>query len=116
MKHLIVSKNLIFYTRYIDDILIVYNSTRITPESIVQYTDTIHNNIQLNPTKETNGNICFMDLSITRKPTCLEIDIYRKPTATDTTINFLSNRPLEHKLAAYRFLIRRMLNLPLREE
>jgi hypothetical protein len=116
IKHIIDSKNLIFYTRYIDAILIVYNCTRITPKCIVQYIDTVHNNIQLNPTQETNGNICFMDPSTTRKPTCLEIDIHRKPTATDTTINFLSNCPLEHKLAAYRFLIRRILTLPLREE
>jgi len=116
IKHLIDTKNLIFYTRYVDYILIVYDSTHITPERILQYTNTIHSNIQLNPAQETNGNICFMDLSITRKPTCLEIGIYRKPTSTDTTINFLSNHPLEHKLAAYQFLIRRMLILPLREE
>jgi hypothetical protein len=75
--------------------------------------DTIHSNIQLNPTHETNNNVSFLDLSITRKPTSLELDTYRKPTATDTTINFLSNHPLEHKLAAYRFFINRMLSLPL---
>jgi hypothetical protein len=49
---------------------------------------------------------------MTRKPTSLDLYIYRKPTATDTTINFLSNHPLEHKLAAYRFFINRMLSLP----
>jgi len=54
-------------------------------------------------------------LSITRKSTSLELDIYHKPTATDTTINFHSNHPLEHKLAAYRLFINRMLSLPLNE-
>ena len=87
-----------------------------TYESILQYINTIHSNIQLNPTQETNGNVSFLDLLITRKPTCLTIDIYREPTTTDTTINFLSNHPLEHKLAAYRFLIRKMLSLPLNKE
>jgi len=43
----------------------------------------------------------------------LEIDVFRKPTTTDTTINYLSNHPQEHKLAAYRFLINRMHNLPM---
>jgi hypothetical protein len=57
-----------------------------------------------------------MGLSVTRKATCLEIGIYCKPTATDTTINFLTSHPLEHKLAAYRSLIRRMLTLPLGEK
>ena len=32
---------------------------------------------------------------------------------TDTTINYLSNHSMEHKLAAYRYYIERMLNLPL---
>jgi hypothetical protein len=77
--------------------------------------DTIHDNIKLNPTHETNEKVNFLDLSITRKPTSLELDIYRKPTATDTTINFHSNHPLEHKLAAYRFFINRMLSLPLND-
>ena len=43
--------------------------------------------------------------------------IYRKPTRTDTTINFLSNHPpTENKTAAYRYHINRMLSLPLTEE
>jgi len=44
-------------------------------------------------------------------PPKLGISVFRKPTSTDTTINFYSNRPLEHKLAAYRFLIERMSTL-----
>jgi hypothetical protein len=77
--------------------------------------DKIHGNIKLNPTHETNEKVNFLDLSITRKPTSLELDIYRKPTATDTTINFHSSHHLEHKQAAYRFFINRMLSLPLNE-
>jgi hypothetical protein len=104
------------YTRYIHDILIVYNSTVTTYERLLQHINTIHSNIQLNPTQETNGNVSFLDSLITRKPTCLTTDIYCKATTTDTAINFLSNDPLEHKLAAYRFLIRKMFTLPLNKE
>jgi hypothetical protein len=43
----------------------------------------------------------------------LEIDIHRKPTTTDTAINFLSNHPTEHKTAALRYHITRMHSLPL---
>ena len=56
------------------------------------------------------------DLSTTKNPTHLSIGIYRKPTTTDTTINFRSNLPLELRMAAYNFLIRRMLTLPLNAE
>jgi hypothetical protein len=52
-------------------------------------------------------------LTISHKQTKLEIDIYRKPTTTDTTINLLSNHPTEHKMAAFRFHISRMHSLPM---
>jgi hypothetical protein len=62
------------------------------------------------------GQINFLDLTITRKTTNLEIDIFRKPTTTNTTINYLSSHPLEQKRAAYRYFIERMFRLPLNKE
>jgi len=115
IKHPIDSKHLIFYARYVDDILIIYDSILTSTTNIQHYMDTIHGNIKLNPTHETNDKVNFLDLSITRKPTSLELDIYCKRTVTDNTIIFLSNHPLEHKLLAYRFFIDRMLSLPLIE-
>jgi len=53
------------------------------------------------------------DISVTVHHIYNQLDANRKPTSTDTTINFLSNHPLEQKLAAYRFSINRMLSLPL---
>jgi hypothetical protein len=100
IKHLIDAKILSFYTRYVDDIFLIYYSTHTNPNNILQYIDTIHSSIQLNPTMESTNNVNFLDLSITRRPTCLGISIFRKPTSTDTTINFLSNHPLEHTMAA----------------
>jgi len=73
----------------------------------------MHSNIQLSPTLETNNQISFLDLLIIRKSQRLEIDIHRKPTTTDTTINYLSNHPMEQKQAIYRYHIERMLRLPL---
>jgi hypothetical protein len=110
IKHLIDTKILSFYTRYVDDIFLIYDSTRTNPDNILQYIDTIHN-IQLSPTLESNNSVNFLDLSITRKSTHLGIGIYRKPTTTNTTINFLCNHPLEHRMAAYRFLISNAITL-----
>jgi len=76
----------------------------------------LHPNLQFTPTLEQNNTVNFLDLHIIRHPNKIEIDIYRKPTTTDTTINFTSNHPTEHKMAAYRFLIHRMLSLPLNSE
>jgi len=59
IKHLIDTKIISFYTRYVDDILLIYDSTRTNPDIILQYVDTIHSNIQLGPMMESENNIHF---------------------------------------------------------
>jgi hypothetical protein len=39
--------------------------------------------------------------------------MYRKPTTKNTTINFLSNHPIEQQMQAFSFHITRMHSLPL---
>jgi len=85
IKHLTDAKILSFYTRYVDDIFLIYDSTRTNPDNFLLYVHTIHGSIQLNPTMETTKNVNFLDLSINTKPTCLGISIFRKPSSTDTT-------------------------------
>jgi len=115
IKHLLDSKNLVFYSRYVDDI-IIYDSTRTDPDAILEYVNLIHSNLQLSPTHETMWQVSFLELTIIRKPSKLEINTFRKPTTMDTTINYFYNHPLEHKLAAYRYHIERMLVLPLTKD
>jgi magnesium-transporting ATPase (P-type) len=70
IKHLIDAKMLSFYTSYVDDIFLIYDSTRTNPDNILQYIDTIHSSIQLNPTMESN-DVNFLDLTITKDPPAL---------------------------------------------
>jgi len=116
IKHLLDTKSIALYTRYVDDILIIYDITKTQPQTISKHINQIHNNMKFNPTTENRNTIYFLDLELTRNRTNLEIDIYRKPTTTDTTINFCSNHPIEHKMAAFRFHISRMNKLPLDRE
>ena len=53
---------------------------------------------------------------IRRQHNKFNIEIYRKPTATDTTINFFSNHPIEQKMAAFRSHLNRMHFLTLSQE
>jgi hypothetical protein len=99
--------------RYVDDILIISDTTKINLHTINTYISNIYNNIKLNPTYEEHSSIDFLDLIISREHNKLKVDIYRKPTTTDTTINFFSNHPIEQKMAAYRYHITRMHSLPL---
>jgi hypothetical protein len=64
----------------------------------------IHKLIEFKLTAEENKNISYLDLVIHRDNNHLQMGIYRKPLQMDTTIHFMSNHPLEHKLAAYIFL------------
>jgi len=42
----------------------------------------------------------FLDLTIIRNNSKLEIDIYRKPITMNTIINYDSNHPTKHKTTA----------------
>jgi hypothetical protein len=116
IKHLLDTKSILYYTRYVDDILIIYDTRHSNDNTIQKYINQLHKNIQLTPTHEEQGQTHFLDLTIIRNNTKLEIDVYRKPTTTNTTINYNSNHPTEHKTAAYRHYIKRMQALPLTTE
>jgi hypothetical protein len=115
LKQLLDTNCILYYARYVDDILLIYDHTQTTYESILTFTNNLHKNLQLIPNPEMDGQVNFLDLLISRKPKHLEIDIFRKPTTTNTTINFLSNHPMEHKMSAYRFHLERMYSLPLNQ-
>ena len=113
IKHLLDTKNIIHYTRYVDDILVIYDTRYINDNTIQNYIKQIHNNKLLNLTHEHNDQINYLHLTIIRDDSKLEIDIYRKPTTTNTTINYTSNHPTDHKTAANRYYSNRMQTLPL---
>ena len=102
IKQLLALKNIALYVRYVDDILVIYDTTKINLHTINTYINRTHNNIKRNPIYDEHNSIAFLDLTIKSRLTKFEVDIHRKPTITDTTINFLSNHPIEQKMAALR--------------
>ena len=86
IRPLIQSKQILYYTCYIDDIFIIYDTDNTNQDKLAQHTNSMYNNLQFNPTQESNGHINFLHLTIIRRTSHLETDIYRKPTTTDTTI------------------------------
>jgi hypothetical protein len=49
LKHILELKQIVFYTRYVDDILMIYNTKYTTPETIHQHIDKTHPNLQFTP-------------------------------------------------------------------
>jgi hypothetical protein len=78
--------------------------------------ENIQPELQFKATVEKDNTINFLDFLITREREKLSINIYRKPTTTDTTIHYKSNHPIQYKMAAYRFMINRLHSLPLLQE
>jgi hypothetical protein len=97
----------------VDDILVIFNTAKINLHTINTCINNVHKNTKLNPTYEEHSSIDFLDLTILQKHKKLQVDIYRKPTTTDTTINFLYNHPIEQKMTAFGFHVTRMHSLPL---
>jgi len=51
----------------------------------------------------------YLDFAFYRNINTIDLSIYRKPTHADITIQSSSNRPLDHKLAAFSYYINRMI-------
>ena len=85
LKQIIDTNTIILYTRYVNDILIIYDNKKTSPEIITEHINHIHPALTFTPTSEQNNTIHFLDLTIIRHPSKIEIDIYCKPTPPSTT-------------------------------
>jgi hypothetical protein len=68
-----------YYSRYADDIFIIYDSTITDPDSLTNSMHNIHTDIIFKATPETKNQINFLDLLIVRNETSIEIDIIEIP-------------------------------------
>jgi hypothetical protein len=113
LKYLLEGKRIIYYNRYVDDIFIIYDQSKITPQHILEQFNAQHKDLQFTINEEINNQIEYLDLKLTNIQGQLEIGVYRKPTTTDVTINSNSCHPREHKMAAYKSWLNRLCKLPL---
>ena len=79
---------------------------------LTQYTK----NLKFKMSTEGNNTINYLDISIYRNNNSIDLNIYRKPTGADTTIHFTSNHLHEHKTAAFRHYIHRMITLQITQK
>ena len=65
-KNIPDSNKIIFYNRYVDDIIIIYDTKHTNMNDIQNYVDKIHLELQFKATDEIDNTISFLDLLITR--------------------------------------------------
>jgi hypothetical protein len=96
--------------------MVIFNQNKLNEDAITNYMNNAHTRLEFKLTMEENNNTSSLDLLMHRGNHNLQMEIYGKSTQTDTTIHYTSNYPLEHKLAAYRFYISRMLFTPITDQ
>jgi hypothetical protein len=110
---ILIDHNIISYSRYVDDILILYDHTKTNMNQVLNDFNNIHNKIQYTVEEENNNELHFFDISIQRLESSLDYKIYRKPTSTSTIIQNTSCHPAEHRAMALNFLFNRLNSYPL---
>lgn len=113
LKSRLALENIIYWYRYVDDILIGWQGTNRQLDQFLHLANSIHPKIKFTMELEVDSTINFLDLSITNKNNAHEFKIYRKPTYSDITIHKDSSHPLQHKYAAYNSMIHRLFTIPL---
>lgn len=107
--------NLLYWHRYVDDILVLFNGTHRQLNNMHKYLNSRHDKINFTLELETDKSINFLDLNIKNIDHQHNFRIFRKPTQTDHTIHFSSNHPIQHKHAAYEHMLNRLNNIPMNE-
>lgn len=113
-KNHLFNKDIAFYARYVDDILVVYEGCPAKLKGLFNLFNNI-SNLEFTLEMEQSQSINFLDLEITRNMNkrSVEFNIFRKPTATDTIIPKKSFTCEQHKMACFRFFFNRIYNIPL---
>jgi hypothetical protein len=107
---------LVNYFRYVDDILVIYDSSTTDIMSILNDFNSIHPNLTFTDELEQDNKLNFLDITIHKTPPGIKISVFRKPTFTDTLIPYTSNHPPQHKYSAIRFLYTRLNSYHLNPE
>ena len=87
-KHKIIK-----YFRYIDDILLIYDSDHTDTQKILNDFNTVHPKLSFTVEAESDYKINYLDVTIHRTPVGWKTAIYRKPTFTETIIPYSTNHP-----------------------
>ena len=115
IKHWIETNEIIYYKRYVDNIIIIFNQHKTTEDSFTKYMKNINKRFEFKRTEEENKSINCLDLIIQRNNN-IQLGIYRNPTQSDTAVHFTSNHPLLQNLAAYIFYINRLISTPITDQ
>jgi hypothetical protein len=98
---------LVFYGRYVDDILVIANSEEQFNTFMKMFNE-MHSNLKVTCEYENNDSLSFLDVKVQRRADgSLRRTVYRKPTWTGQYLNFQSFQPLQYKRGLVKTLYNR---------
>jgi hypothetical protein len=103
------------YFCYVDDVLLIYDNLHTDIHTILTDFNSFRPNLQFTKETEHDSKLNYLDLTIHKTPTNVNISVFRKPTFMDTIIPYTSNHPPQHKYTAIRFLYNRLNSYQLHE-
>ena len=106
---------LVKYFRYVDDVLLTCDAVHTDIHTILSDFNSFHPNLQCTKETEHDNKLNYLDITIHKTSTSVNIGVFRKPTFTDTIIPYTSNHPPQHTYAAIRFLYNRLNSYQLHE-
>ena len=86
----------VFYKRYVDDIITLFTS-QDQVKKFHKYLNSRHRNINFTVEEESNNQLSFLDVEVTRVDNEFVTSIHRKPTFSGVYTNFQSFIPLQYK-------------------
>jgi hypothetical protein len=89
--HWLENGEILYYERYVDDIIIIFDQNKTNEGTICKYMNYAHTYLEFKLTGKEIRIVNYLDVSIYRL-----FRIYRKTIQTDTTTSFMSNHLLEH--------------------
>jgi hypothetical protein len=112
IKQAMDDKSILYYKRYVDDLLITYDNTKTGADMILNTANELDSNLTFKVEIEVNNSINYLDLRVNKSDNQITIDVYRKPTYIDITIHYTSNHRHLQNLASFHFFIQRLNSLP----
>ena len=95
-----------FWKRYADDTCTILPGDLVN--SFHSHLKRIDNNLQFTVEKESDGQLPFLDILLTREEDgSVSTSVYHKTTHTDQYLNFESHNPVAHKRAVVKTLLHR---------
>ena len=96
--------------RKVDDVFAILNETD-DPETLLNHLNTQSNHIKFTMETESENQLPFLDVLVTRTTDGLQTSVYRKPTHTDQYVHFKSNHPTSVKVGIINTLARRAIEI-----